>query len=161
MLSQLGYLAPIFGLVGLLVALFIYLFIKRQDDGNELMRDIAQQIHDGAMVFLKREYSIIAIFVVVVILLLGFFVDPTWKTSLCFVSGGICSMLAGFFGMKAATRANVRTSQAAATKGLESAFTLSFLGGTVLGLSVASLGLVGVGIYYIVFWPDPVPGPYF
>jgi K(+)-stimulated pyrophosphate-energized sodium pump len=160
MLSQLGYLAPIFGLVGLLVALFIYLFIKRQDDGNELMRDIAQQIHDGAMVFLKREYSIIAIFVVVVVVLLGVFVDPSWKTSLCYVSGGICSMLAGFFGMKAATRANVRTSQAAAKKGLESAFTLSFLGGTVMGLSVASLGLVGVGIYYIIFGQDPTTALY-
>jgi K(+)-stimulated pyrophosphate-energized sodium pump len=152
--------APVFGVLGLLVALFIYLFIKRQDDGNELMRDLAQQIHDGAMVFLRREYSIIAIFVVVVVLLLGLFVDKTWNTSICYVSGGISSMLAGFFGMKAATRANVRTSQAAAKKGLESAFTLSFLGGTVMGLSVASLGLVGVGIYFIFFGQNPTTALY-
>ncbi|MBN1573157.1 MAG: sodium-translocating pyrophosphatase [Deltaproteobacteria bacterium] len=148
---KLAYFAPIIGLLGLLTALFIYMFVKKQDDGTELMRDLAQQIHDGAMVFLKREYSILLIFLAAVAVLLGLFVDKSWMTTIAYISGAFSSMLAGFFGMKAATRANVRTSQAAATSGLEKALTISFMGGVVMGLSVASLGLVGVGIFFIVF----------
>lgn len=148
---KLAFLAPIVGLIGLLIAFFIYRYIKRQDDGSELMRDLAQQIHDGAMIFLKREYTILMVFLALVAVLLGLFVDKTWNTTICYISGAILSMLAGFFGMKAATRANVRTSQAAAKEGLEKALTVSFMGGVVMGLSVASLGLVGVGIYFIIF----------
>jgi K(+)-stimulated pyrophosphate-energized sodium pump len=160
MSNALLYAVPIIGLIGLLIALFIYLFIKKQDDGTELMRDLAQQIHDGAMVFLKREYSILAVFLVAVALLLGIFVDSSWMTTVCYISGALCSMLAGFFGMKAATRANVRTSQAAATSGMEKALTISFMGGVVMGLSVASLGLVGVGIYFLIFGGDPTTAKY-
>ena len=148
---KVAFFAPLIGLFGLLVAFFVYLYVKRQDDGSEMMRDLAQQIHDGAMVFLKREYSILLVFLAAVAVLLGIFVDPSWKTTICYISGAFSSMLAGFFGMKAATRANVRTSQAAATEGIEKALTVSFMGGVVMGLSVASLGLVGVGIFFILF----------
>ncbi len=151
MSEKLAFFSPIVGLVGLLIAFFIYRYIKRQDDGNELMRDLAQQIHDGSMIFLKREYTILMFFLALVAILLGLFVDRTWNTTICYISGAISSMLAGFFGMKAATKANVRTSQAAAKEGLEKALTISFMGGVVMGLSVASLGLVGVGIYFIIF----------
>jgi len=148
---KLAFIAPIVGLAGLLIALLIYLFIKKQDDGNEMMRDLAQQIHDGAMVFLKREYTILVAFLAVVAVLLGLFVDKSWMTTVCYITGAFSSMIAGFIGMKAATRANVRTSQAAATDGLEKALTVSFMGGVVMGLAVASLGLFGVGLFFILF----------
>ena len=156
---KLAFFTPIIGLLGLLTAFLVYLFVKKQDDGTELMRDLAQQIHDGAMVFLKREYTILLVFLAVVAVLLGIFVDTTWMTTIAYISGALSSMLAGFFGMKAATKANVRTSQAAATDGLEKALTVSFMGGVVMGLSVASLGLVGVGIFFYLF-NDPTIAKY-
>jgi K(+)-stimulated pyrophosphate-energized sodium pump len=127
--------------------------------GNDLMKEIAGQIAEGAMVFLKREYSILAIFIVIVFLLL------LWKissaTAIAFICGAMCSMLAGYFGMKAATKANVRTSAAAKEKGQGGALAIAFTGGAVMGMSVAALGLLGVGIFtYLVFrtdffnWPD-------
>nr|MBN2276367.1 sodium-translocating pyrophosphatase [candidate division Zixibacteria bacterium] len=153
------YAAQILGVVGIIFAVILYFTIKSKDAGNDVMKEIANQIATGAMVFLKREYSILAVFIIVVFLLL------MWKisvaTAVAFVSGAICSMLAGYFGMKAATKANVRTSAAAKAKGQGGALSIAFTGGAVMGMSVASLGLLGVGIFtYLVFrldffhWPD-------
>ncbi|MBT3352048.1 MAG: sodium-translocating pyrophosphatase, partial [Nitrospinaceae bacterium] len=139
--------AAIFGIAGLGLAAVIYKWIVGQPDGNDLMRKLAGQIHDGAMVFLRREYKILAIFVVVVFLLLAAFLNLS--TGLAFIIGALCSVMAGFFGMKAATKANVATAAAANDKGQAGALSMAFYGGTVMGLSVASLGLLGVGF---LFW---------
>jgi K(+)-stimulated pyrophosphate-energized sodium pump len=135
------------GLLGLLVAGAIYAYLKKQPAGNELMRDIAEQIHAGAMAFLRREYSVLVPFIVVVAVLLGLAVG--WRTGAAYVAGAVCSILAGFFGMSAATRANVRTSEAARSSGQGPALRIAFFGGGVMGLSVASLGLLGIGLVFL------------
>ncbi len=148
-------IVPVMGAVGLLVALSIFLFVKKQPAGNEKMQEIAEMIHQGAMVFLRREYSVIAVFEVVVFLLLWFGLrEYGLETALAFAFGALSSMLAGFFGMKTATRANVRTSQAATSEGQSKALRIAFLGGSVMGLSVASLGILGLGLLYAVLSRD-------
>lgn len=151
MLNGLPYLAPAAGVIGLIVALLIYSFIKKQPVGNEKMREISDMIHDGAMAFLTREYKVLVVFVIVVFGLMLFSPDLGFKTAVAFISGAIFSVLAGFFGMKAATRSNVRTSEAARSKGVAAALLVSYNGGSVMGLAVASLGLLGVGIFYLLF----------
>ncbi len=147
-------MAAVFGIAGLVLAAAIYSWISKQSDGNELMRKLAGQIHEGAMVFLKREYKILAIFVVVVFVLLSVAISA--KTGIAFIVGAICSVLAGFFGMNSATKANVRTAAAANSGGGQAgALSMAFFGGTVMGLSVASLGLLGVGV---LFWYFDVLG---
>ena len=141
--------APVLGVLGLLGAFLIYLHIGRQPAGNARMQEIAEQIHLGAMVFLRREYTILAVFITVVFALLAAFIGI--RTAGAFLAGALSSMLAGFFGMNAATRANVRTSQAAADGGQAKALSVAFNGGAVMGLSVASLGLIGVGSLFLVF----------
>ncbi|MDR2869435.1 MAG: sodium/proton-translocating pyrophosphatase, partial [Deferribacteraceae bacterium] len=136
------------GIVGLLVALFIYRYIKAQPAGNEQMTDISKQIHEGAMAFLFREYRVLVIFIVIVAALMFFASGLGAKTAICFLAGAVCSVLAGFVGMNSATAANVRTSEAARSKGMAAALFVSFNGGAVMGLAVASLGLVGVGIAF-------------
>jgi K(+)-stimulated pyrophosphate-energized sodium pump len=111
------------------------------------MQEIATAIHEGAMVFLKREYQILVVFVLVVFALLAGFING--PTAMAFLAGAACSMLAGYFGMEAATRANVRTAQAASQHGEARALMLAFSGGAVMGLSVASLGLVGIGYFFM------------
>ena len=150
-MQQLTNFAPIFGLAGLVIAFLIYGYIKKQPDGNERMREIAGMIHDGAMVYLKRQYTIIFAFIALVFILLSVFIN--WQTGIAYVGGGISSMLAGFFGMTAATKANVRTAQAANLYKPDTAKSLSiaFLGGSVMGLSVASIGLVGIGIFFLLY----------
>lgn len=145
------YIAPVVGLVGLLVAYLIYLSLKKQPEGNSKMKEIATAISDGAMAFLFREYKVLFIFVAIVFVLI--FIAPSlgWKTAIAFVVGALCSVIAGFFGMKAATNANVRTSEAARSSGLAKALFVSYNGGAVMGLAVASLGLMGVGILYVFF----------
>jgi len=145
-MEMLTMLSPIFGVVGLFVAFAIYFSLKRQPTGSELMQSIAAQIQIGAMAFLRREYTVLAFFVVIVALLLGWFLG--WPTAYAFISGAICSVLAGFFGMKAATKANVRTAQAAKEHGQGKALLTAFSGGAVMGVSVASLGLIGVGVFF-------------
>jgi K(+)-stimulated pyrophosphate-energized sodium pump len=139
--------APILGGLGLVMAGGLYLYILRQPAGTALMQEIAAAIHEGAMVFLKREYQILAVFIFVVFALLGWFINGA--TAMAFLAGAGCSMLAGYFGMEAATRANVRTAQAANQYGEGRALILAFSGGAVMGLSVASLGLVGVGYFFM------------
>jgi K(+)-stimulated pyrophosphate-energized sodium pump len=144
------------GALGLAVALLIYLYVKKQPSGNDVMRDLEAQIHDGAMAFLKRENSVLSVFVVIVAGLLGLAIG--WETSGAYVAGAVCSAVAGFIGMKAATRANVRTSAAANQEGQGKALRVAFLGGAVMGLSVAALGLGGLGIFYWFMASDAIAG---
>ncbi|MFO7768444.1 MAG: sodium-translocating pyrophosphatase [bacterium] len=146
-------LAPIFGVLGLAVAFGIFLSILRRPQGTDRMRELSDQIHDGAMVFLKREYSILLVFIALVFVLL--FWQLGVNTALAFLGGAFCSILAGFIGMKAATRTNGRTSEAARSQGAGVALQIAFSGGVVMGLAVASLGLLGVGIAYYLLGGDP------
>ncbi len=146
--------APAWGLLGLFVAWIIYMYVKRQPDGNDTMRDLAAQIQSGAMAFLRREYSVLVPFIVVVAILLSMAVGR--NTAVAYVAGAACSILAGFFGMTAATRANVRTSEAARAHGQGPALRIAFFGGGVMGLSVASLGLLGIGLVFL--WAGQAEG---
>jgi K(+)-stimulated pyrophosphate-energized sodium pump len=152
-----AYLGVIFGLFGLIVAWKVYESVDDQSPGNEKMEEIADAIHEGAMVFLSREYKILAYFILAIFFLLIFvigFQKGLWIgfwTAVAYALGAGCSMAAGFFGMNAATSANVRTSQAANEGGQEQALNVAFNGGAVMGLCVASLGLVGVGGLFVLF----------
>jgi K(+)-stimulated pyrophosphate-energized sodium pump len=148
-MEYLARLSPYLGILGLLTAWIIYRVIVREPDGSDKMKSIASQIHIGAMTFLKREYSVLVFFIAIVFLLLGSFIG--WTTAIAFVSGATCSILAGLFGMQAATRANVRTAEAARGRGQGAALLIAFNGGAVMGVSVASLGLIGVGIFFTLF----------
>jgi K(+)-stimulated pyrophosphate-energized sodium pump len=141
--------APILGAVGLAIALGILFYVKSMPVASKEMGALASQIHQGAMVFLRSEYSLLLIFVVVVAGLLAAFVDPL--TAVAFVTGAASSMAAGFAGMTSATSANVRTTSAAAQTGQNAALMVAFLGGSVMGLSVASLGLLGVGAWFYLY----------
>ncbi len=138
---------PLLGLAGLFFAGLIYISTKRIEVSNQKMVEVSEAIHDGAMVFLRREYGILLVFIVVVFGLLAWAVSLS--TALAFVLGAASSMVAGFFGMKAATRANVRTAQAAHDSGIAEALNIAFSGGAVMGLSVASLGLMGVSAAFM------------
>ena len=144
-----AFLAPLLGVYGLYSAWKIYTYIDEQSAGSDKMKEIADAIHEGAMVFLKREYNILKYFIGIVFALLAIFIG--FWTAVAFLAGSSCSMLCGYFGMSAATKANVRTSQAASTGGQAEALNIAFSGGAVMGLSVASLGLIGVGILYWFF----------
>ena len=146
------------GTLGLLAALVVYRYLVSQPSGNAVMSDLADQIHDGAMAFLRREYTVLAGFVAVVALLLYFAMGQATALALAYVAGAASSVLAGFFGMKAATRANVRTSAAANEEGQGKALRIAFFGGAVMGLSVAALGLLGLGALYVVLAADAIPG---
>jgi len=150
---ELQMFAPILGVVGFIIAIVLYGIVKSQPVGTDKMKEIADEISKGAMAFLNREYRVLAIFIVLVfgLILWGMGI----QTALSFVGGALCSMLCGFIGMKAATYANVRTTEAARSKGQGEALMVAFNGGAVMGLSVASVGLIGVGIAYILFGSDP------
>jgi K(+)-stimulated pyrophosphate-energized sodium pump len=148
--------AWLLGLLGLGSAAGVYGYVKKQPPGSEIMIDLGEQIHDGAMAFLRREYSMLAIFVVVVAILLSLAIGP--MPAFAYVFGAISSVLAGFMGMKSATRANTRTSAAAKDEGAGKALRVAFFGGAVMGLAVAALGLLGLGVLYITFAADAVPG---
>ncbi len=147
--------APILGAVGFIIAILIYNVVKAQPVGNEKMAEIADAIRAGAMAFLKREYTVLAVFIVLVFVLISVAPSLGFNTALSFLGGALCSMLCGFIGMKAATHANVRTAEAARTGSQGKALMVSFNGGAVMGLSVASMGLIGVGVAYIIFGGDP------
>ena len=142
--------SPYIGLFGLLFAGFIYWRLVKRPTGTDRMREISEAIHDGAMAFLRKEYSILVLFIVVVASLLA------WKlalaTAVAYLAGAACSILAGFSGMKAATRANVRTTAAARDEGQGAALLLAFNGGAVMGVAVASLGLIGVAVAYMILF---------
>ena len=152
-MSQALYLAPAAGILALLFALWKSSWVNRQDPGNEEMQTIADHIRKGAMAFLGREYRVLAIFVAVAALLLAFFSrgpDTHPLVAVSFVCGAFASGLAGFFGMRVATAANVRTAQAA-RRGIGSALGVAFSGGSVMGLSVAGLGILGLSILFIIY----------
>ncbi|MDQ2669826.1 MAG: sodium-translocating pyrophosphatase [Gemmatimonadota bacterium] len=134
------------GLVGLAAAFLIYFYLKKQSPGSTAMQELAGLIETGAMAFLRREYMVLVPFLLIVAALLWIALgDAGPATAISYIFGGFCSIAAGFFGMKAATKANVRTSEAARADGQAKALRIAFNGGAVMGLAVASLGLVGVG----------------
>ncbi|MFP6625786.1 MAG: sodium-translocating pyrophosphatase [Deltaproteobacteria bacterium] len=149
MMDLLVSISPYAGVVGLLIAAGIYFGLKREPQGNERMIEIAEAIRDGAMTFLSREYRILVVFEAVVFGLLMWTLGS--HTAYAFLAGGACSMVAGVLGMTAATQANVRTCQAAKDGGEEKALLVAFNGGAVMGLAVASLGLLGVGVLFLIF----------
>jgi K(+)-stimulated pyrophosphate-energized sodium pump len=146
-------LPPILGGFGLYVAYRIYLMVKAYPCGEGKVAEIAEEIHQGAMVFLKREYMLLAIFVAVVAILLAMSLGA--GTTFAFLLGAACSACAGLIGMHAATKANVRTTIAAHEKGAAEALTVAFYGGSVMGLTVAAIGLLGLGFLYLFFGGDP------
>ena len=146
--------APILGIVSLIIAFLIYAYVKKQPNGNQVMKELEGMIHEGAMAFLKKEYSILFIFIVVVFVVL-YFLMPDWQTSVAFVTGAICSIAAGYSGMTAATRGNSRTAEAANKSGQAKALNVSYFSGSVMGLAVAGLGLLGVGIWFYFYGGDP------
>jgi len=147
-------LPPILGVVGLAIAFVIYTVMSRASDGEAKERGIAEQIHIGAMVFMHREYKLLLAFAAV--LIVGILVSPLGtNTAIAFVAGAVSSATAGYLGMYAATKANVRTAVAANTEGAASALNIAFYGGSIMGLCVASLGLLGLGGLYYYFGGDP------
>jgi K(+)-stimulated pyrophosphate-energized sodium pump len=143
---------PWLGILGLVMAVVTYFQIRRKPAGNELMQKIAEKIHHGAFVFLKREYQIIAVFIVILFIVLTYALSL--QTAIAFLSGAVCSMVAGLLGMEAATRSSVRACQGAKDGGIPLALTIAFRGGSVMGISVAALGVVGLGFYFM-FTKDP------
>ncbi len=141
--------APALGIFGLIIVVFIYQWISKQDGGSGAVKKIGAQIHLGAIVFMKREYQMLSMFALVLLVLLYIFLGPL--SALCFLVGAVTSATAGFIGMHTATIANVRTAQAAHNSGSSAALTVAFFGGSVMGLSVAALGLLGLGGLYYFF----------
>ena len=148
-------LPPVFGLVGLACAFVVYALVKRYAEGEDNVRNIADQIHLGAMIFMRREYLMLALFAGVLIIIL--FASPGLgpSTAIAFIVGALSSAGAGWIGMYTATKANVRTTTAAHTQGAPQALSVAFFGGSIMGLAVASLGLLGLGIVYYFFGGDP------
>ena len=146
---------PLIGAAGLLVAVIIYGIVRRYDAGTAELVKIADAIHEGAMVFMKREYTMLAIFALV--LLVGVYFTPGLgeHTAVAFLAGALSSACAGWFGMFTATQANVRTTTAAHNEGQAAALSVAFYGGSIMGLAVASLGLMGLGLVYLYFGNDP------
>ncbi len=142
------------GALGLFGAFYLYKTVKEYPGGEGNIAGIAEKIHSGAMVFMRREYSILIIFCVVVLGFI-FFSDLGWRTALSFLIGALCSGAAGYIGMYTATKANVRTAIAAREEGASSALTVAFFGGSIMGLTVASMGLLGLGFLYLIFGGDP------
>ncbi|HOL17816.1 MAG TPA: sodium/proton-translocating pyrophosphatase, partial [Bacillota bacterium] len=148
------YAVPACALVGLVFALILWARMTRADAGTDRMKEIAGAIREGAMAFLKREYSYLVVFVLVLAVLLAVLPGIGYLTAVCFVVGAVFSATTGFVGMRVATSANVRTAQAARS-GVNPALTMAFSSGTIMGMMVAGLGLFGLGILYIII-RDPV-----
>jgi len=142
-------IAPALGVLGLIIVVFIYQWISKQDGGSGDVKKIGEQIHIGAIVFMKREYQMLSMFALALLILLYIFLGPL--SALCFFVGAVTSATAGYIGMNTATIANVRTAQAAHDSGSSAALTVAFFGGSVMGLSVAALGLLGLGGLYYFF----------
>ena len=143
------YLVPVAAVIALLFAAYLAVKVSRQDAGTERMKEIAGAIADGARAFLTAEYRILIVFVVVLFVLIGLGVG-NWVTAVCFVVGALFSTIAGYCGMTVATKANVRTANAAKESGMNKALSIAFSGGAVMGMCVAGLGALGVSLVYIV-----------
>jgi K(+)-stimulated pyrophosphate-energized sodium pump len=157
-MTELMYIPPILGLAGLFCAFLVYIAIKKNPVTNPAIAKIGDAIHNGAMVFMHREYKMLFLFALVVGIAL--YISLGKETTLAFVAGSLCSALAGYMGMFTATKANVRTTQAAHDKGSAAALTIAFMGGSVMGLCVASMGLLGLGVLYLLFGGDPQTAHY-
>ena len=143
------YLVPVAAVIALLFAAYLAAKVSRQDAGTERMKENAGAIADGARAFLTAEYKILIVFVVVLFVLIGLGVG-NWVTAVCFVVGALFSTIAGYCGMTVATKANVRTANAAKESGMNKALSIAFSGGAVMGMCVAGLGALGVSLVYIV-----------
>ena len=145
-------LPPIIGVLGLVAAAITYSAVKKHPEGEGKVVEIGNQIHLGAMVFMKREYKMLVMFALALLVILFIFLG--WQTAFCFLLGALASGTAGYIGMSTATRANVRTTTAAHNEGAAAALTVAFFGGSIMGLAVASLGLLGLGIVFLMFSSD-------
>ena len=143
------YLVPVMGVVALLFAAVLIARVNKMDPGTDRMKEIADAISTGAKAFLISEYKMLVIFAVIVFLAIGFGLG-NWITAVCFICGGLFSTIAGYIGMTVATRANVRTANAAKEGGMNKALSIAFSGGAVMGMCVAGLGILGVGVIYII-----------
>jgi K(+)-stimulated pyrophosphate-energized sodium pump len=160
-MDKLIYLVPVMGIIGLLYTLVKFNWVAKQDAGTDRMKEISNYIAEGAMAFLKAEWKVLGYFVVIVAILLAVMAQANphshWSIAFAFILGAVLSATAGYIGMKAATKANVRTAQAARTS-LSKALNVSFTGGAVMGVGVAGLAVLGLGGLYIVlkqiFAPD-------
>ena len=159
--NMLFYAVPAMGLIGLLYTFIKFAWVSKQDAGNPRMKEISDFIAEGAMAFLKAEWKILAYFVVIVALLLGFMANSNesshWSIAISFIIGAVFSATAGYIGMKVATKANVRTAEAAKTS-LSRALKVSFTGGSVMGMGVSGLAVLGLGGLFLIlkhyFSPD-------
>src|SRR5215204_6560413 len=160
-MNSLVYLVPAMGLIGLLYTLWKFLWVSKQDAGTERMKEISNYIAEGAMAFLRAEWKILTYFGIIVALLLGFMASRNphshWFISIAFLIGAFFSALAGYIGMRAATKANVRTAHAARTS-LSKALNVSFTGGAVMGMGVAGLAVLGLGGLFIALSQYFAPG---
>ncbi|MCC8142098.1 MAG: sodium-translocating pyrophosphatase [Lachnospiraceae bacterium] len=145
---------PIVGVVALLVALGLARSVRKQPEGTDRMKEISSAIQEGARAFLFSEYRILIIFIAVVFVVLGIFIG--WNTALCFLVGAAFSILAGYCGMSVATRANVRTANAAREKGMSAALPIAYHGGAVMGLCVVGLGIIGVSLIFLLTGNDSI-----
>ena len=153
-MSDMSHLPPMFGVLGLVCAFIIYVLMTRYAEGDDKIKKIANAIHEGAMAFMHREYMMLALFAGPLFLIILF--SPLGvNTALSFAVGALASAVAGYLGMFAATKANIRTTVAAQESGVSGALTVAFYGGSIMGLCVASLGLVGLGSLYWYFGGDP------
>ena len=148
-MDSLIWLAPVLAVVALLFAFYKIAFVSKQDAGTDRMKEISSAISEGARAFLFAEYKILAIFIVVLFFAIGLGLD-SWITAVCFLCGAIFSILAGYIGMNVATKANVRTANAARESGMNKALSIAFSGGSVMGMCVVGLGLLGASVLYII-----------
>jgi len=151
MSNNLLVLATIIGGGTVILAYYFYWWVLKQPSGTEKMREISEAIHEGAAAFLRREYLTLVYFLIIMGAIIAIFINP--YSAIAYLMGGSCSILAGWFGMQASTRANVRTTEAA-KKGQDQALRVAFTGGSVMGLTVAGLGLFGISVAYWIF-KDP------
>ena len=147
-MDSLVYLAPVMAIVALLFAVYKICFVSKAEAGTDRMKEIAASISEGARAFLFAEYRILAIFIVILLVAIGLFID--WVTAICFLCGALFSILAGYIGMNVATKANVRTANAARTNGMNKALAIAFSGGSVMGMCVVGLGLLGASVLFII-----------
>ena len=145
---------PVLGILGMVMAFVVYMLVMKYPDGEDKVKKIGDQIHTGALTFMKTEYKYLFIFMAVIVGLAWFALGP--YTAIAVIVGALCSSIAGFIGMYAATKANVRTATAAQKDGSAAALTVSFYGGSIMGLCVASLGLIGLGGLYFFYIPAEI-----
>src|SRR5690349_7276864 len=160
-MDKLIYLVPLMGLIGLIYTLVKFNWVSKQEAGSDRMKEISKYIAEGAMAFLRAEWKILGYFVVIVGLLLAVMASANphghWAISIAFILGAVFSATAGYIGMKVATKANVRTAHAARTS-LSKALQVSFTGGSVMGMGVAGLAVLGLGSLFIVLLKWLAPG---